>query len=146
MRLDDLRGPECTWCGKELDPASRQTVYCCDAHNAAHRHHMEREARLAEKASWGRKCPVCETPIPATARADRIYCSTKCSHSVMIYRHRGAPRAAARAGRSCIECDRPINAARNDMHYCGNQCRQAAYRKRKRARKQASAFMCEAAE
>jgi predicted nucleic acid-binding Zn ribbon protein len=44
-------------------------------------------------------------------------------------------RAAARAGRFCIECSKPINANRSDVRYCGNECRQATYRKRRKARK-----------
>jgi hypothetical protein len=104
MRLDDLRGPECVWCGKELDPSSNQMLYCCDAHNKAYQHDQERRARLAEKASWNRRCPACDAPIPVEARRDRIYCSKKCFRVVDEVRSRGARRLAARANRTCEHC------------------------------------------
>lgn len=135
LSLEDLRGPECVWCGKELDPATRQTTYCCDAHNNAHRAHMDRQERLTEKASWDRKCPVCEAPIPVEAKADKIYCSVRCRQSVLIYRHRGAPRLAARANRTCENCGNKFTLSKSNARYCSRRCQQGAWQKRKRARK-----------
>lgn len=136
-------GPPCVVCGKPVAwRASRPGKFCSSA--------CYGEAiRTRPRQPIERTCPICEIVFTVRSSTEKKRCcSVQCAGTFKrkYLLSREERRAAARAGRSCIECGKPINATRHDMHYCGNQCRQAAYRKRKRARKQASAFMCEAAE
>lgn len=139
MRLEDLQGPECDYCGGELDPDSKQTRFCCDSHYKLYykliKRRLDQEKWLKEKASWNRRCPVCDVPIPPEARADRIYCSTKCSHSVMIYRHRGSKRLAARSNKTCEHCGKLFTLSKGNARHCSSRCQKAAWQIRKRAEK-----------
>jgi hypothetical protein len=53
-------------------------------------------------------------------------------------------RAAARANLSCVECHKSLaHLGRSDARYCGNECQQIAYRRRKAT---ASGFICKAVD
>lgn len=146
---DDWNTPEaddeaswCRHCGKSL--AAFTTAYIRHYCSVECRRAAERERRREGAASRKRQrqpiertCPVCKAVFTVRSSTDKKRCcSVQCAGTFKrkYPLSREERRAAARAGRSCVECGKPINATRHDMHYCGNQCRQAAYRKRMRGK------------
>jgi RNA polymerase-binding transcription factor DksA len=83
-----------------------------------------------------RRCDRCGGPIEAARhyrieRSVGIYCTYFCAASGRRDRYartQGAARAAARAGRKCERCGKPIKAARSTKRFCSTKCRVAAFR------------------
>lgn len=73
-----------------------------------------------------RKCAQCGGPLPFKARADAIYCSTKCNERARWQRQKSAQ---GRADRACLTCGAAIGAAeRKDKTYCSPGCYNIGYR------------------
>lgn len=149
LSLGRGEGPPCETCGAPVNARSfRETKFCS---SACYGKSIAKHPRLGHR----RICEMCDGIFYARyATAPQRFCTRKCADRNKWLNpfidadrppNREERRAAARAGRSCKDCGKPINATRHDMHYCGNECRQSAYRKRRRAKKlqQTSNFKCE---
>ena len=77
------------------------------------------------------RCRYCGVKFYRTDRSAYTYCSDKCAgaaHSAAMVKARSQARAAARAGRKCETCGKPIKAQRSTMRFCSVRCRVAAHR------------------
>jgi hypothetical protein len=130
------------------------TAFCSDAcaeatreevrafHNAATKK-ARSEATAAARA--GRRCAYCDKPLTAQ-RSTKKYCDAHCrfqaDHSGTRYAARrkalSEAAAAARAGRRCAYCNKPIKALHSTKKFCDAHCRgKAWYRARRRCPKAA---------
>ena len=78
------------------------------------------------------RCEHCGAALPDGSRADRKYCSTKCSSASEHLLDKMA-RQEARAGRHCAACGKVIPSNRRiSTLYCGDHCQRQINRERER--------------
>jgi predicted nucleic acid-binding Zn ribbon protein len=84
------------------------------------------------QARWGPcTCRQCGAEFYRVKGGSERYCSDRCANAVRsakMVAERSEARAAARAGRTCINCGKPIEAQRSTRHTCSDRCRVAAHR------------------
>lgn len=136
-------GPPCPVCGKPVEwLPGRQAKFCSIAC-------FGESIRKHPRRSVTRTCPVCQAAFTVRSGTEKKRCcSVQCAGTFKrkYPLPRGLMRAAARAGRSCVECGKPMTPSRSDARYCSRRCQQGAWQKRKRAEKQARGFKCEAVD
>lgn len=76
-------------------------------------------------------CLGCGQAMPARPRRGLAVCSERCAKRERRARHR------RERWRFCSHCEAYFCPGRADARYCGNPCRQRAYRVRLRARREA---------
>jgi len=116
MNLDDLRGPECLWCGASLEGKRADAIYCSNKCAMDDYHRLEKEARL--EAKQGRICVVCNGAISPHKRGNVTrYCSIECQR-VANYN-----KACGRYPKTCEHCGTGFNAHNRKQRYCSVWCR-----------------------
>lgn len=134
MKLDDLPGDGCAFCGACIEHKRVYAIYCSRTCKDGHRRHLEREAGREAKA--GNTCILCGAVIPLTRRADTLFCSKSCYDKVSYARCRGQRRTETRKGRSCAICGGPISETlRAGTKYCSKPCGDEADRRMSRKRR-----------
>ncbi|TEX52008.1 MAG: hypothetical protein B7C55_02435 [Actinomycetales bacterium mxb001] len=78
----------CEECSREFtSPTLKPARFCSRACKDSRRQRLQREERLERKEASARACVVCGVSIPASARADKRYCSDRCTRRAR--RHTG---------------------------------------------------------
>ena len=130
MRLEDLKGDSCLWCGEDIDlsrPFAITRVYCSAECRLAYRNDVDRRTRI--EAKQGRQCKQCGAPIPVTRRIDSDCCSDKCSQAY------NRADQAKRYPLACQQCGAQFFGHYARQKYCSSTCYGAghsAIRKAKR--------------
>ncbi len=109
-------------------PRSYLRRYCDMRCCKAHRDHMGKAERLEAKEKQDRRCAQCKAPLPASKRADAIYCSKACKRQVMMQRFR------KRAPLTCLRCGAGFTCSTGSRLYCGDDCHTAAIRQQRKDR------------
>lgn len=130
MRLEDLKGDSCLWCGEDIDlsrPFAIARIYCSAKCRYEYRNDLARSARIESKQ--GRQCQQCGAPIPVTRRIDSDCCSDKCSQSY------GRADQAQRYPLTCKQCGSDFHGHFAGQQYCCCACSGAAYSARQKAKR-----------
>lgn len=133
MRLDDLRGRECQFCGKPIpDSARSDKIFCSDLCRRRDNQRVETEA--VKEARLARTCAFCEEPISMERRVGSSYCSQSCYHK-HLWQMQSQAVLESKWGRTCVVCGDPIgDELRIDAIYCTARCKVRAANRRQYAR------------
>jgi hypothetical protein len=97
---------------------------------------------MPDRSVWA--FPLVAVLVPRSKRGAKPTCSDRCAglarkaarsrYSAAQSRTTSEVRAAARAGRTCLDCGAPLKAQRSTMLYCSPRCRMAGHRASKPSR------------
>lgn len=148
MRLDDLKGDSCLWCGKEIDlsrPHAIKRIYCCRRCVDTHASHLDTIALEEAKRAQNRRCAQCGSAIPVSKQTGTIYCSRSCARKARPRPPRPRVIVAAKFNRHCRQCHGPIAPdKRLDALYCSRACTDRAHHRRRPADRRWFPLVCEA--
>lgn len=148
MRLEDLAGDSCLWCGKEIDlsrPHAIKRLYCCRRCVDKHASHLDTLALEEAKRAQNRRCVQCGSVISVSKQAGTMYCSRSCSSKSRPRRPRHRVIAAAKFNRHCTQCHGPIAPdKRLGALYCSRSCANRVHNARTPADRQWHPLVCEA--
>lgn len=135
LSLDELRGPECEWCGASIEYKRPDAGHCSRKCTIAHRNEIKRLERIEEKATRA-PCPNCGAAISAEMNGNRIYCSAACRASAAYQKRKHRQPHP----KECEHCRTWFNAYYPHQRFCSPWCKATGA-----PSGFVSAFMCEAA-
>lgn len=132
LRLEDLKGDSCLWCGEDIDLSRPKAIlmsYCSATCRVRYRNNLVHVALIASKQ--GRVCEHCNGPIAPSKKAGTKYCTFTCGANA------NRPEAVGRYPMACQQCGSEFHGQSPRQRYCSCACSGAAFRARRDAERPA---------